>query len=86
MRRVAYAAPRASATERAAAADTSTLLCDLPQGYGAVGGLQSGRHHREADMEVLLLLLDEIDDAVAIVCQRAAALFPFLDRRPPPLG
>ena len=37
-------------------------------------------------MEVLLLLLDEIDDAVAIVRQRAAALFPFLDRRPPPLG
>jgi len=31
-------------------------------------------------VEVLLLLLDEIDDALAMVRQRAAALFFFLDR------
>jgi len=36
-------------------------------------------------VEVLLLLLDEIDDAVAMVRQRAAALFFFLERGPRPV-
>ena len=49
---------------------------------GSGAGLQSTASHPEGAMEVLLLLLDEIDDAVAMVRQRAAALFPFLDRGP----